>query len=51
MTTSKPKNRPPVPEAFVERMSCQAREMLAEPAVKRLAVILRECALAPDEEA
>lgn len=33
------------PEAFVERMSCQAREMLTEPAVKRLAVILRECAL------
>ncbi len=38
------------PEAFVERMSCQAREMLAEPAVKRLAVILRECALPPGDD-
>jgi len=38
-----------VPEAFIERMSCQAGEMLAEPAVKRLANILRDCAL-PEEE-
>lgn len=40
-----------VPEAFIERMSCNSREMLTEPSVKRLAVILRDSFVAPDEEA
>jgi len=38
------------PEAFIERMSCNSREMLTEPSVKRLAVILRDSFVAPDEE-
>jgi non-ribosomal peptide synthetase component F len=38
-----------LPEVFVERMSCPWRDMLGEPSVKRLAVILRDC-LAPDDE-
>lgn len=38
------------PEAFIERMSCNSREMLSEPSVKRLAVILRDSFVAPDDE-
>ncbi len=38
------------PEAFIERMSCHSREMLTEPSVKRLAVILRDSFVAPDDE-
>lgn len=39
-----------VPDFFLERMSCAAADMLAEPAVKRLAVILKDCSLPTDEE-
>ncbi len=39
-----------VPEATTEKMSCQSRDMLTEPAVKRLAVILREWSAGEDEE-
>lgn len=40
-----------LPEAFIEHMSCASKDMLSEPAVRRLAVILRECAdSGPDGE-
>ncbi|CAN5646137.1 hypothetical protein BH09VER1_BH09VER1_16430 [soil metagenome] len=39
-----------VPDFFLERMSCAAADMLTEPAVKRLAVILKDCSLPSDEE-
>lgn len=39
-----------LPDAFVERMSCNWREMLTEPSVKRLAVILQDCLERPDEK-
>lgn len=41
-----------LPETFIERMSCNWREMLTEPSVKRLTVILRDSFVAPgDDEA
>lgn len=39
-----------VPEATSESMSCQSRDMLNEPAVKRLSVILLEWTLDPVDE-
>jgi Non-ribosomal peptide synthetase modules and related proteins len=39
-----------LPETFIERMSCNWREMLHEPSVKRLAVILRDSFVAPGED-
>jgi non-ribosomal peptide synthetase component F/pimeloyl-ACP methyl ester carboxylesterase len=39
-----------LPETFVERMSCNWREMLTEPSVKRLTVILRDSFIAPGDE-
>lgn len=39
-----------VPEATTEKMSCQSRDMLNEPSVKRLAVILRNWTAGEDEE-
>ncbi len=38
------------PDAFVERINPPSSEMLKEPAVKRLAVILRECAAPSADE-
>lgn len=39
-----------IPEAIVEKISCPTAEMLAEPPVRRLAVILREWAVPSTEE-
>ena len=39
-----------LPETFIERMSCNWREMLTEPSVKRLTVLLRDSFIAPGDE-
>jgi surfactin synthase thioesterase subunit len=39
-----------LPETFIEHMSCNWREMLTEPSVKRLTVLLRDSFVAPGED-